>query len=158
MPISASITASCLTSIGSIPSQARTLICQAAAADLQDSDGSAVRLSPYSSSIELRFQPPCQPHLLGPGRYIFRLRDWLRVPLFRKSSVLTFEDRHARLADRLEAIIKCWKPMIRSIGRSALKGTAHRAVPKPRDPDAPSWRRPGQCAMLKLSADVDTPY
>ncbi len=72
--------------------------------------------------------------MLGPNRYIFGFGTGFASPLFSQERGLTFEDRHARLAESLEAIIKCWttdEPF--DLDGQYWKGKGLIALPKPRD-------------------------
>jgi alkanesulfonate monooxygenase SsuD/methylene tetrahydromethanopterin reductase-like flavin-dependent oxidoreductase (luciferase family) len=47
-------------------------------------------------------------HLLGKGRFIFGFGSGFPSPLFCEERGLSFDDRHARLDESLEFILKCW--------------------------------------------------
>jgi alkanesulfonate monooxygenase SsuD/methylene tetrahydromethanopterin reductase-like flavin-dependent oxidoreductase (luciferase family) len=117
--------------------------------------GSAVKLIHVHHPIDVAVQAAVTSHMLGPGRYIFGFGTGFASPLFSQERGLTFEDRHARLAESLEAIIKCWKsdePF--DLDGAHWKGKGLIALPKPRDPDGPVMATATDNeVMLKLAAE-----
>lgn len=131
------------------------LICKAAALTSRIRMGSAVKLIHIHHPIDVAVRAAVTSHMLGPGRYIFGFGTGFAAPLFSQERGLTFEDRHARLAESLEAIIKCWKtdePF--DLDGAHWKGKGLIALPKPRDLDGPVMATATDNeAMLKLSAE-----
>jgi limonene 1,2-monooxygenase len=131
------------------------LMCKAAALTSRIRMGSAVKLIHVHHPIDVAVQAAVTSHMLGAGRYIFGFGTGFASPLFSQERGLTFEDRHARLAESLEAIIKCWKtdePF--DLDGVHWKGKGLIALPKPRDPDGPVMATATDSeAMLKLAAE-----
>jgi limonene 1,2-monooxygenase len=131
------------------------LMCKASALTSRIRMGSAVKLIHVHHPIDVAVQAAVTSHMLGPGRYIFGFGTGFASPLFSQERGLTFEDRHARLAESLEAVIKCWKaeePF--DLDGLHWKGKGIIALPKPRDPDGPVMATATDNeAMLKLSAE-----
>ena len=63
--------------------------------------GAAVRLLHLHHPLDVAVQAAVTEHLLGKGRFIFGFGSGFPSPLF-------CEDRHARLDESLEFILKCW--------------------------------------------------
>ena len=47
-------------------------------------------------------------HVIGGGRYIFGFGSGFPSPQFANERGLTYEDRHERLRESLDLILKCW--------------------------------------------------
>lgn len=131
------------------------LMCKAAALTSKIRMGSAVKLIHVHHPIDVAIQAAVTSHMLGPNRYIFGFGTGFASPLFSQERGLTFEDRHARLAESLEAIIKCWttdEPF--DLDGQFWKGKGLIALPKPRDTGGPAMATATDNeAMLKLSAE-----
>jgi len=131
------------------------LMCKAAALTSKIRMGSAVKLIHVHHPIDVAIQAAVTSHMLGPNRYIFGFGTGFASPLFSQERGLTFEDRHARLAESLEAIIKCWttdEPF--DLDGQHWKGKGLIALPKPRDPGGPAMATATDNEpMLKLSAE-----
>jgi limonene 1,2-monooxygenase len=131
------------------------LMCKAAALTSKIRMGSAVKLIHVHHPIDVAIQAAVTSHMLGPERYIFGFGTGFASPLFSQERGLTFEDRHARLAESLEAIIRCWttdEPF--DLDGQHWKGKGLIALPKPRDPGGPAMATATDHEpMLKLSAE-----
>lgn len=131
------------------------LICKASALTSKIRMGSAVKLIHVHHPIDVAVQAAVTSHMLGPDRYIFGFGTGFASPLFSQERGLTFEDRHARLAESLEAIIKCWttdEPF--DLDGQHWKGKGLIALPKPRDSGGPAMATATDNEpMLKLSAE-----
>jgi limonene 1,2-monooxygenase len=131
------------------------LICKAAALTSKIRMGSAVKLIHIHHPIDVAVQAAVTSHLLGPNRYIFGFGTGFASPHFSEERGLTFEDRHARLAESLEAIIRCWttdEPF--DLDGRHWKGKGLIALPKPRDAGGPSMATATDNEpMLRLSAE-----
>ena len=131
------------------------LMCKAAALTSTIRMGSAVKLIHIHHPLDVAIQAAVTSHLLGPGRYIFGFGTGFASPLFSQERGLSFEDRHARLAESLDAIIKCWntdEPF--DLEGQYWKGKGLIALPKPRDAGGPAMATATDNeAMLKLSAE-----
>jgi alkanesulfonate monooxygenase SsuD/methylene tetrahydromethanopterin reductase-like flavin-dependent oxidoreductase (luciferase family) len=131
------------------------LICKASAFTSKIRMGSAVKLIHIHHPIDVGIQAAVTSHMLGPGRYIFGFGTGFASPLFSQERGLTFEDRHARLAESLEAIIKCWntdEPF--DLDGKYWNGKGLIALPKPRDAGGPAMATATDNEpMLKLAAE-----
>jgi limonene 1,2-monooxygenase len=131
------------------------LICKASALTSKIRMGSAVKLIHVHHPIDVAVQAAVTSHMLGPNRYIFGFGTGFASPLFSQERGLTFEDRHARLAESLDAIIKCWnadEPF--DLDGQHWKGKGLIALPKPRDSGGPAMATATDNEpMLKLSAE-----
>ena len=78
-------------------------------------------------------------HLLGKGRFFFGFGNGFPSPLFSEERGLTFEDRHARLQESLEFILKCW--------------TSDEIF----DWDSTHWQAKGVVALPKFLSGADIP-
>ena len=68
----------------------------------------AARLLHLHHPLDVAVQAAVTEHLLGKGRFIFGFGSGFPSPLFCEERGLSFEDRHARLDESLEFILKCW--------------------------------------------------
>ena len=84
------------------------LMCKAAGLTKQIRMGAAVKLIHLHHPVDVAVQAAVTDHLLGNGRFIFGFGSGFNAPLFSEERGLTFEDRHARLAESLDVILKCW--------------------------------------------------
>jgi len=84
------------------------LMCKAAGLTSRIRMGSAVRLLHIHHPLDVAVQAAVTEHLLGEGRFIFGFGSGFPSPLFSEERGLSFEDRHARLSESLEFILKCW--------------------------------------------------
>lgn len=131
------------------------LMCKAAALTSRIRMGSAVKLIHIHHPLDVAVQAAVTSHLLGPERYIFGFGTGFASPLFSQERGLTFEDRHARLAESLETIIKCWNtdaPF--DLDGRFWQGKGLIALPKPRDAGGPAMATATDNEpMLKISAE-----
>lgn len=131
------------------------LMCKAAALTSKIRMGSAVKLIHIHHPLDVAIQAAVTSHLLGAGRYIFGFGTGFASPLFSQERGLTFDDRHPRLAESLEAIIKCWntnEPF--DLDGQYWQGKGLIALPKPRDAGGPVMATATDNEpMLKLSAE-----
>ena len=70
--------------------------------------GAAVRLLHLHHPLEVAVQAAVKEHLLGKGHFIFGFGSGFPSPLFCEERGLSFDDRHARLDESIEFILKCW--------------------------------------------------
>ncbi len=144
------------------------LMCKAAALTKRIRMGSAVKLIHLHHPVDVAIQAAVTDHLLGPGRYIFGFGTGFASPLFSQERGLSFDDRHARLMESLEAVLKCWKndqPF--DLDGAFWKGKGVIALPKPCDAGGPAMatatdsdpmiRIAAERGYTLLSAFLDTP-
>lgn len=84
------------------------LMAKAAGLTKQIRMGAAVRLVHLHHPLDVAVQASVTEHLLGQGRFIFGFGSGFPSPLFCEERGLSFDDRHARLEESLEFILKCW--------------------------------------------------
>ena len=84
------------------------LMCKAAALTKQIRMGAAVKLIHLHHPVDVAIQAAVTDHLIGNNRFIFGFGSGFNAPLISEERGLTFEDRHARLAESLEVVLKCW--------------------------------------------------
>lgn len=84
------------------------LMAKAAGLTKQIRMGAAVRLVHLHHPLDVAVQASITEHLLGKGRFIFGFGSGFPSPLFCEERGLSFDDRHARLEESLEFILKCW--------------------------------------------------
>jgi limonene 1,2-monooxygenase len=110
------------------------MMCKAAALTKQIRMGSAIKLIHLHHPVDVAIQAAVTDHLMGPGRYIFGFGSGFASPLFSEERGLSFEDRHERLAESLDAILKCWsnnEPF--DLDGKYWRGKGIIALPKPFD-------------------------
>jgi limonene 1,2-monooxygenase len=130
------------------------LMCKASAVTSKIRMGSAVKLIHIHHPIDVAIQAAVTSHMLGAGRYIFGFGTGFANPLFSLERGLTFEDRHARLAESLEAIIRCWKsdePF--DLDGTFWSGKGLIALPKHRDATPAMATATDTESMFKLAAE-----
>ncbi len=83
------------------------LITQAAGLTRRIRMGPAVKLIHLSHPVDVATLAAVTDHLTG-GRYMFGFGSGFATPLFSEERGLSYEQRHARLAESLELILTCW--------------------------------------------------
>ncbi len=84
------------------------MMCKLAALTKNIRMGAAVKLLHLHHPLDVAVQSAVVEHLVGKGRFIFGFGSGFPSPLFAEARGLTFEDRHARLRESLDVILKCW--------------------------------------------------
>src|ERR1700691_1415413 len=84
------------------------LMCKAAAVTKRIRMGAAVKLIHLAHPVDTAIQAAVTDHVIGGGRFIFGFGSGFPSPLFTNERGLTFEDRHERLREALDLILKCW--------------------------------------------------
>jgi alkanesulfonate monooxygenase SsuD/methylene tetrahydromethanopterin reductase-like flavin-dependent oxidoreductase (luciferase family) len=84
------------------------MMCKLAALTGNIRMGAAVKLLHLHHPLDVAVQAAIVEHLVGKGRFIFGFGSGFPHPQFAEARGLTFEDRHARLRESLEIILKCW--------------------------------------------------
>ena len=94
-------------------------------------------------------------HLLGKGRFIFGFGSGFPSPLFSEERGLSYEDRHARLHESLDFVLKCWttdEPFDWDGTHWKAKGAV--ALPKPLStPHMPMATATDSQEMIKIAAE-----
>ena len=101
--------------------------------------GAAVKLIHLQHPLDIANQAAVTDHLIGDNRYIFGFGSGFPSPLFSVERGLTYEDRHARLAESLAFIVKAW------------------AATEPFDWDGKYWKGKGIVALPKPLAAPHRP-
>jgi alkanesulfonate monooxygenase SsuD/methylene tetrahydromethanopterin reductase-like flavin-dependent oxidoreductase (luciferase family) len=84
------------------------LMCKAAGLTKQIRMGAAVKLLHLHHPVDTAIQAAVTDHVVGGGRFIFGFGSGFPNPLFSAERGLPHEDRHARLRESLDLILKCW--------------------------------------------------
>ena len=84
------------------------LMCKAAALTKRIRMGAAVKLIHLAHPVDTAIQAAVADHVIGGGRYIFGFGSGFPNPLFAGERGLSHDDRHGRLRESLELILKCW--------------------------------------------------
>ena len=70
--------------------------------------GAAVKLIHLAHPVDTAIQAAVTDHVVGGGRFIFGFGSGFPNPLFAHERGLSHEDRHPRLREALDLILKCW--------------------------------------------------
>jgi len=70
--------------------------------------GAAVKLIHLTHPVDTAIQAAVTDHVIGGGRYIFGFGSGFPSPLFCEERGLSYADRHERLREALDLILKCW--------------------------------------------------
>jgi alkanesulfonate monooxygenase SsuD/methylene tetrahydromethanopterin reductase-like flavin-dependent oxidoreductase (luciferase family) len=84
------------------------LMCKAAALTKQIRMGAAVKLIHLAHPVDTAIQAAVTDHVVGGNRFIFGFGSGFPSPLFANERGLSYEDRHGRLRESLDFILKCW--------------------------------------------------
>jgi limonene 1,2-monooxygenase len=123
------------------------LMCKAAALTKQIRMGAAVKLIHLTHPVDTAMQAAVTDHVIGGSRFIFGFGSGFPSPLFADERGLSFADRHERLRESLDLILKCW------------------TAPEPFDWDGKHWRGKGIVATprplvlphMPMATATDTP-
>ena len=131
------------------------LMCKAAGLTKQIRMGAAVKLLHLHHPLDVAIQAAVIEHLVGAGRFIFGFGSGFPSPLFSEERGLTFPDRHARLAESLEFVMKCWtSDEVFDWDGSHWKGKDVVALPKPLStPHMPMATATDTETFIKMSAE-----
>ena len=129
------------------------MMCKAAALTERIRMGAAVKLLHLQHPLDAAIQAAVTEHLLGAGRFIFGFGSGFPSPLFSDERGLTFDDRHARLRESLDFILKCWtSDEIFDWDGDHWKAKGVVALPKPASsPHMPMATATDSEEMLKLA-------
>jgi limonene 1,2-monooxygenase len=84
------------------------LMCKAAGLTRQIRMGAAVKLIHLAHPVDTAIQAAVTDHVIGGGRFIFGFGSGFPNPLFAGERGLSHDDRHGRLREALDLILKCW--------------------------------------------------
>lgn len=84
------------------------LMCKAAALTKRIRMGAAVKLIHLAHPVDTAIQAAVADHVIGGNRFIFGFGSGFPSPLFANERGLSYEDRHERLRESLDLILKCW--------------------------------------------------
>lgn len=107
------------------------MMCKAAALTKNIRMGAAVKLLHIHHPLDIAIQAAATDHIIGDNRFIFGFGSGFPAPLFADERGLTYEDRHARLRETLDFVLKCWESQ------------------EPFDWDGKHWRGKGVVALPK---------
>ncbi len=105
------------------------LMCKAAALTKRIRMGAAVKLIHLHHPVDTAIQAAVADHVIGGGRFIFGFGSGFPSPLFSDERGLPYGERHERLREALDLILKCW------------------TAPEPFDWDGKHWRGKGIVAL-----------
>ena len=83
------------------------LMCRAASVTKNIRMGPAVKLLHLAHPLDIALQASITDHMLH-GRYMFGFGSGFPNAMFSNERGLSFDDRHARMMESLEFILKCW--------------------------------------------------
>ena len=131
------------------------MMCKAAALTKNIRMGAAVKLVHLHHPLDVAIQSAVIDHLLGGNRFIFGYGTGFPTPLFSEERGMNFKNRHARLKESLDFILKCWnedEPF--DWNGEHWKGKNVIALPKPlTKPQIPMATASQSEDMIKLSAE-----
>ncbi len=131
------------------------MMCKLAALTKNIRMGAAVKLLHLHHPLDVAVQAAIVEHLVGKGRFIFGFGSGFPHPQFAEARGLTYEDRHARLRESLEVILKCWaeiEPF--DLDGEHWKGKNLVALPKPLSrPHMPMATATDTPEMIELAAE-----
>jgi limonene 1,2-monooxygenase len=84
------------------------MMCKAAALTRRIRMGAAVKLIHLHHPLDVAIQAAVTDHLIGDNRFIFGFGSGFPLPLMCEERGLTYDDRHARLRESLDFILKAW--------------------------------------------------
>jgi alkanesulfonate monooxygenase SsuD/methylene tetrahydromethanopterin reductase-like flavin-dependent oxidoreductase (luciferase family) len=84
------------------------LMCKVAARTEHIRMGAAVKLIHLAHPVDTAIQAAVTDHVIGGGRFIFGFGSGFPSPLFSDERGLPYADRHERLRESLDLILKCW--------------------------------------------------
>lgn len=115
------------------------MMCKAAGLTKQIRMGAAIKLLHIQHPLDAAIQAAVTEHLLGEGRFIFGFGSGFPSPLFCEERGFSFEDRHDRLRESLDFVLKCWSD------------------DAPFDWDGTHWKAKGVVALPKPASGTDLP-
>ncbi len=130
------------------------LMAKAAGLTKQIRMGAAVKLLHIQHPLDVAIQSAILEHLLGEGRFFLGFGTGFPSPLFCKERGMTYDDRHARLQESLEFILKCWNSdEIFDWEGEHWQGKGVVALPKPLSRPLPMATATDTEDVIKLSAE-----
>ena len=130
------------------------LMCKAAAVTRRIRMGAAVKLIHLAHPVDTAIQAAVADHVIGGGRFIFGFGSGFPSPLFSDERGLSYNDRHERLQESLELILKCWsatEPF--DWNGKHWRGKGIVALPQPLNaPHMPMATATDTLAMIELAA------
>ena len=84
------------------------LMCKAAGLTKQIRMGAAVNVIHLQHPVDTAIKAATTDHIIGGGRYMFGFGSGFSNPMFSNERGLSYDDRHPRLLEALELILKCW--------------------------------------------------
>jgi limonene 1,2-monooxygenase len=130
------------------------LMCKAAALTKRIRMGAAVKLIHLAHPVDTAIQAAVTDHVIGGNRFIFGFGSGFPSPLFSDERGLPYADRHERLRESLDLILKCWtaKEPFDWDGKH-WRGKGIVATPQPlHAPHMPMATATDTPAMIELSA------
>jgi len=130
------------------------MMCKLAALTKNIRMGAAVKLLHLHHPLDVAVQATTIEHLVGKGRFIFGFGSGFPHPQFAEARGLGFENRHARLRESLETVLKLWtedEPF--DLDGEYWTGKNMVALPKPlSEPHMPMATATDTPEMIELAA------
>lgn len=129
------------------------LMCKAAALTKQIRMGAAVKVIHLQHPLDVAVQAATAQHVIGSDRFIFGFGSGFPTPLFSVERGMSYEERHDRLMESLDLLLKCWstREPFDWDGRF-WKGTGIVSLPKPLTGDAmPMATATEQPEMIRIA-------
>ena len=130
------------------------LMCKAAALTRRIRMGAAVKLIHLAHPVDTAIQAAVTDHVIGNGRFIFGFGSGFPSPLFSNERGLSYDDRHGRLREALDLILKCWTaPEPFDWDGKYFKGKGIVATPQPLNaPHMPMATATDTDTMIEIAA------
>ena len=131
------------------------MMCKASALTTRIRMGAAVNVIHLQHPVDTAIRAATTDHIVGDGRFMFGFGSGFSNPMFTDERGLTYEDRHPRMMEALELILRCWEseePF--DWNGTHRKGKGITALPKPfRKPHMPIATASETDATLRMAAE-----
>lgn len=130
------------------------LMCKAAGLTKQIRMGAAVTVIHLWHPVDVAIRAATTDHVIGNNRFFFGFGSGFHSPLFSEERGLTYEDRHERLVESLDLILKCWnteQPF--DWNGKHWKGKGIVATPRPLSKPMPMATASETESMIQLAAE-----
>lgn len=84
------------------------LMCKAAGLTRQIRMGAAIKILHLQHPVDVAVQAATAQHVIGDDRFILGFGSGFPSPLFSVERGLSYEERHERLMESLDLVLKCW--------------------------------------------------
>lgn len=131
------------------------LMCKAAALTSQIKMGAAVKILHLQHPVDVAVQATTAQHVIGGDRFILGFGSGFPTPLFSVERGMSYEERHDRLMESLELVLKCWSTREPFDWNGRFwQGTGIVALPKPMTGDTmPMATATEQPEMIRIAGE-----